>query len=389
MGAPGSARAQAARDSAVPSSAVTGISELTAFAEAAPRRPLAWGLSWDPARDPRGAHPYLFLVGADSTVWLQAPDGTSSRTDAYVSVNVARTTAERTGYADALREASFVGFGHEGGRVFLYLRQGAQTYAVVGGLLALIAGTVALVVWLSHRLRRERIQRSLLFEANRRLVEAREDERLRIAQDLHDGPVQDLSLVNLWLATIRPGAAPGEGKDVAELQNEVLGVVREIRTIAEDLRPPTLGPFGLASALGAYAERFETLYAPVRARLDLDSDGQMLPERVRLALFRIAQEAMTNAAKHGRPAEVHVTLRLDDARVLLEVADDGDGYAIPEAQDDLSPAGHYGLLGMRERAGAMGARFHVESALGRGTKVCVEARRDAPEWAHPSMRDER
>lgn len=355
-----------------------GIDALTAFAEDAPRRPLAWGVSWDPDRDPTGARPYLFLIGADSTVWLQDPSGTVSHTDAYVAVNVARTAAERTGYAETLRKTTHVGFGQEGGRVFFYLREGAQVYTLFGVLLALVGGTLALFVWLTQRLRRERRQRLLLAEVNRRLVEAREDERLRIAQDLHDGPVQDLNLVNLRLATALPA-------DTLKLQEEVIGVVREIRTIAEDLRPPTLGPFGLASALRAYAERFEDLHAPVTTQLDFDDDGQVLPSRVRLALFRIAQEAMTNAAKHGQPTVVHVTLKIDDASVLLEITDDGNGYDVPDDPDVLSPSGHYGLVGMRERADAIGAQLAIQSGTGLGTTVRVNARRSAPQWARPSM----
>lgn len=374
--APAGAQAQS-----VPAGPVGGIDSLTAFAERADRRPLAWGLSWNPERDPGGQRPYLFLVGADSTVWVEAPDGRTSTTDAYVAMAVGETAGERTGYAGG--RPSHLGFGHEGGRVFLYLRQGAPAYAAAALAAAAVAGTAGLVAWLARRLRAERRQRRALGDAHRRLVEAREGERLRIAQDLHDGPVQDLNLVNLRLAAVRAAGPPG---DVAELRAEVVGVVREIRAISEALRPPALGPFGLAAALRAHAERFRRLHPDVAVRLALDDDGQALPEGVRLALFRVAQEAMTNAAKHGRPGEVRVALRLTDRAVRLEVADDGGGYAVPDDPAALTRGGHYGLVGMRERAEAVGARLRVESAPGRGTTVSVEARRDAPEWATPSMR---
>lgn len=387
--------ATAAAAQAVPPGPVEDIGALIEFAEGAPERPLAWGESWNPALDPEGRRPYLFLVGADSTVWVQGPDGRTSVTDAYVAMNVGRTAGERTGHAEP--RTSHLGYGYEGGRVFLYLRQGVQAYAALGALVSVVVGTAVLVGWLAHRLRRERRQRRALTEVHRRLAEGREEERLRLAQDLHDGPVQDLNLVNLRLAAAAAHArAGGDGAsaalpqgglaaDVAELQGEVVGVVRELRTIAEALRPPALGPFGLAAALRAHAERFRRLHPAVRVRLDLDDDGQALPEGVRLALFRIAQEAMTNAAKHAAPTEVRVELRVAPDRVRLGVADDGAGYAVPVDLREYGQAGHYGLLGMEERAEAIGARLRVEGGPGRGTAVRVEAPRDAPEWRAPSM----
>ena len=232
---------------AVPPGSVSDVDALTAFAEAAERRPLAWGQSWDPTRDASGERPALFMVGADSTVWVQAPDGRVSVLDAYVFSNVARTAAGRTGFDGPQDLPSHVGYGYEGGRVFLYVRQGVEAYAA----LALVAGAIlslaALVAWLVRRYHRERRQRRALADAHRRLLEAREDERLRVAQDLHDGPIQDLNLVNLQMA-----AAGGAG----DVREGVLGVVRDLRSIAEGLRPPMIEAFGLAAALPAHAERF-------------------------------------------------------------------------------------------------------------------------------------
>ena len=161
-------------------------------------------------------------------------------------------------------------------------------------------------------------------------------------------------------------------------------MVRELRTISEALRPPALGPFGLAAALRVHAERFESLYSGVRVTCDLDDDGRSLPEGVRLALFRVAQEAMTNAVKHGTPSVVRVTFRLGDV-VELAVADDGSGYVVPMDLGAYAADGHFGLAGMAERAEAVGARLEVDSTPGSGTTVRVRVPRNAPGWSSSSM----
>lgn len=361
----------------VPSGPVGDVDSLTAFAEAADRRPLAWGQSWDPARDESGERPSLFMVGADSTVWVEDPAGRASVLDAYVLVNVARTAAERTGLDGPRRWPSHVGYGYESGRVYLYVRQGVEAYAALALAVGMALSVVGLIVWLVRRYRHERRQRRALADAHRRLLEAREEERLRIAQDLHDGPVQDLNLVNLQLS-----AAGGDGA----VREGVLDVVKDLRAIAEGLRPPMLSAFGLAAALRAHAERFGRLHPGVHVQAQFDDDGQTIAEGVRLALFRIAQEAMTNAVKHGDPSEITVTLSLGPDRYRLVVSDDGGGFDVPADVDELGQDGHFGLLGMRERAAASGATLTVESVRGTGTAVRVDGARDWAAGRHPTDR---
>ncbi|PAP74215.1 sensor histidine kinase [Rubrivirga marina] len=241
---------------------------------------------------------------------------------------------------------------------------------VVVGLVA--AGALPFVLY-RRRYRHERARREAAEAARRHLAEGREAERLRTAQDLHDGPVQDLHALRMGLALLARTADDGQRVAIAEASAEARRVVDELRHVAEDLRPPTLGPFGLAAALRAFARRFAERHPGVDVALDLDDDGQALAEPVRLALFRIAQEAMTNAAKHAGPAQISVTLRLNGERppktALLEVADDGAGYAVPVDLAVPTEPGHYGLVGMAERADAVGAALAVESRPGAGTRV--------------------
>ena len=350
----------------VPLGPVSGIDDLTAFAERAEHRPLAWGESWDPSRDEGGERRALFMVGADSTVWIQDPTGRASTLDAYVLANVARTTAGRVGLSAPQRLPSHVGYGYESGRVYLYVRQGIESYVALALALAVIAAVTSVIAWLVRRYRHERRQRRALADAHRRLLEAREDERLQVAQDLHDGPVQDLTLVNLQMA-----AAGGDG----DARAGVLDVVRDLRSIAEGLRPPMLAAFGVAAAIRAHVERFERHHPGVRVRFDLDDDVQVLSERVRLVLFRVTQESMTNAVKHGSPEEITVSFSLVGGRYRLRITDDGEGFDVPNDMDELGQDGHFGLLGMRERAGAIGASLRIASRRGHGTTVEVEGRR--------------
>lgn len=216
-----------------------------------------------------------------------------------------------------------------------------------------------------RRLRRESERRRHADEVRRRLTESQEAERLRLAQDLHDGPVQDLHALRMRLSLLARSPATStptpSGESLGEVVEEIQRVIRELRGLSEDLRPPALAPFGLAAALGAFADRFRRTHPSIHIGLDLDDDGQVLPERTRLALFRIAQEAMNNAAKHGRPSRIAVSLQLDDDRVLLSISDDGRGYRVPDDLRTLGQDGHYGLLGMVERADSIGAELHIKS----------------------------
>ena len=370
----------------MPPGPVGSIDSLVAFAERAPVRPAEWGVLWNPATDPDRRRPALYLIAADSTVWVEDPDGRAVSLDPWLVSMLGENVDERTGQAEERGRRNTYGYGYEDGRVYVYLRQGGTFVAAAAAALAAVLAVAALAVWLGRRLRRERRQRALLDLAYRRHAEAREDERLRIAQDLHDGPVQDLNLVNLRLAALDAGVG-GDGTPgaVADVRAEVVAVARGLRAVAEALRPPALGPFGLAAALRLHADRVAALHPGVRVTCDADDDRQTLPEGVRLALFRVAQEALTNAVKHGPPTTVRVALRLEGDTVDLSVADDGPGFAAPDDPAALAADGHLGLAGMAERARALGGRLRVESAPGAGTTVRVRARRDAPEWAAPAL----
>ena len=111
--------------------------------------------------------------------------------------------------------------------------------------------------------------------------------------------------------------------------------------------------------------------------MDLPPEEKDLPDEYALSIFRIAQEALNNAAQHGEADQVNVSLSIEEERVVLDIRDDGTGFSPPSDWHDLPEEDHYGLLGMRERAEAIGAELDIESAPGDGTQVQLRSRLDA------------
>lgn len=177
------------------------------------------------------------------------------------------------------------------------------------------------------------------------------------------------------------------GQIPEHLSEEASRIARELRAIAEGLRPPALGRFGLAAALSAHANRVKERHPGVTVGLDLEEDGtgpDALPDVVRSALFRIAQEAITNAIEHGHASRVDVRLALatDVRPIELEIRDNGSGLPWDSRQPDfstLADEGHFGLVGMYERVAAIGGTLTLaQGGIG-----------DAGARVHVSMPDDR
>jgi PAS domain S-box-containing protein len=214
-----------------------------------------------------------------------------------------------------------------------------------------------------------------LVELKRRLMEGREVERLRLAQDLHDGPVQDLYGLTYNLQALAEVLQDGFSTQINEMQTNLLQVINRLRAICGELRPPTLAPFGLEKAIRSHAETFQEKHPEISVRLELMPDGQMLPERVRLALFRIYQHMLINVVRHAEASNIDIRLILGPEQVILEIQDDGKGFSVPSRWIELARLGHLGLVGAAERAENIGGRFVVESTPGKGTRVKVNVPR--------------
>lgn len=226
-----------------------------------------------------------------------------------------------------------------------------------------------------------------LAEVERRLIDSREAERLQLAQELHDGPVQDLLAISYQFSNLRE-AFQDETQLLQFNQSYSMlqQVMRTLRGICGELRPPTLTPFGLEKAIRSHVAQIEEARPEISIELELMNDGKTLPERVRLALFRIYQQAVLNVLRHANASKIFVQFHYDDENVKLNIQDDGNGFKVPERPVELVRQGHFGLVGSAERAQAVGGKLWIESEIGRGTTVSVVVPRQEQEY--PSTQGE-
>jgi signal transduction histidine kinase len=240
--------------------------------------------------------------------------------------------------------------------------------------------------YLTYRLEQEISERmriaAELTEARQRLSEGREAERLHLAQELHDGPVQDLYGVRFQLGELveSPDSAGINQVDVSELQTSIQHVIKTLRDICGELRPPALAAFGLEVAIRSHAAHFQKTHPNLAISLDLSPDGLDLPERVRLTLFRIYQQALNNVMHHAQAYAVFVQLAGTAEQIVLTIQDDGCGFVVPPSWLEFARQGHMGLLGAAERAEAIGGKLEIISAVGEGTvlRVVVPAAEHKP-----------
>jgi len=203
-------------------------------------------------------------------------------------------------------------------------------------------------------------------ETLRRVVDAQERERRRLAIELHDETGQSLAAVLMGLRRLEESGDPATVRaTVEELRGTVVNAVQELRALAVELRPKALDDFGLAPAL----ERLIDTYSR-RTGLEVDSHlaglEPRLDEPVESALYRIAQEALTNIAKHAGASAVSIVTRRTGERLTMIVEDNGTGF------DATAPAEGLGLVSMRERAELLGGSLRLESSTEHGTTLVVE-----------------
>ncbi len=213
---------------------------------------------------------------------------------------------------------------------------------------------------ITDRRRSEDVVRSLLNQ----VVGAQEEERRRVARELHDEAAQALAAL---LVKLRAVEATGAVANTAanDLRVYVARALDGIQRIAKGLRPPALDDMGLAEALERLGEELAEAHG---LKVDTMAQlGERLPASVETTLYRIAQETLTNVRKHARAKTVSIVLRRAPARVVLIIEDDGQGF---EAER-ITSTEHLGLLGMRERAALLGGTLLVESAPGSGTRIHV------------------
>jgi signal transduction histidine kinase len=224
---------------------------------------------------------------------------------------------------------------------------------------------------------RQRIEK-MRTELLHRTVIAQENERKRIARELHDETGQTLTAIGLGLRglskTIRsnPRRAVDQADELVALATSGLD---DLQRLIKGLRPPQLDDLGLLAALRWCAGEVSEHYRiPIEVRGN--ESEVMLPPEVRVVLFRIAQEAVNNAVRHSEPTRVAIDLLTNNNIVKLRVADDGSGFDFEGSMDEATTRGYWGLLGMFERAALVGGKMSIKSKTGQGTVLEVKVKLD-------------
>jgi len=209
---------------------------------------------------------------------------------------------------------------------------------------------------------------------SRRLVEVQEAERRLLARELHDRVGQNLTALGINLSIVAGGLPAGAKPELAARLEEcgllVAGTVDAMRNVMAELRPHALDDYGLPAALRSLATGFSHRTG-IQVAFEGDAQGTDLPKPVDLAMFRIAQEALNNVAKHSNAHHVEIAIRRTNGRATLSVRDNGIGFDPKRIERSNREAG-WGLLIMRERAEAVGARFSLNASLNTGVQVLVE-----------------
>jgi two-component system NarL family sensor kinase len=197
-------------------------------------------------------------------------------------------------------------------------------------------------------------------------MKAQEQERIRIAGELHDGVMQEMLAATMMLGTAKRRIPAGSEATatIDKVQEKLIQAGTDLRQLSHDLHPPLLHDGGLPAALHAYCEQFGAA-SGIPVACEAADDVRELSRGAALALFRIVQEALGNVAKHASATQVSVRLSRSDGLVSLTVSDDGVGLD----PGRIARHGGLGLVMMRERATQLNGRFDVERAPGGGTTI--------------------
>lgn len=228
------------------------------------------------------------------------------------------------------------------------------------------------------------------------ITSAQEEERTRLARELHDDTIQAVIALKqrVQLAQISIKEQNG-GQSLKELETLAEQTIENLRRLTRALRPIYLEDLGLVTALEMLAREISSTdrsndfaVAPFRVsrssgeatevattRLLVEfqktGDERRLSREVELSLYRIAQEALNNVVRHSKATRVDLSIRYADSEITLAITDNGNGFAAPVSPTEFAPNGHFGLLGIHERADLIGARLEIESAVGKGTRLTV------------------
>ncbi len=228
-----------------------------------------------------------------------------------------------------------------------------------------------------ERSEREHLRQEFL----NRVIRAQEDERKRIARELHDEMGQALASVIVGLRNVETAPSPqAQEQRLKDLRQVVMNALERVRHLAFDLRPKLLDDLGLVPAIRRYAAKYQERFGIQATVQALALDGTRLSPEVEITVYRVVQEALTNAAKYAHCAHVSVVLQVRGNELSVIVEDDGQGFDLDSLQEHGIGRGHLGLYGMRERAELVGGTLEIESREGFGTAVYLRVPIQDTSW---------
>ncbi|OIR16338.1 signal transduction histidine-protein kinase/phosphatase DegS [mine drainage metagenome] len=220
--------------------------------------------------------------------------------------------------------------------------------------------------------------REELRQISKQLLTIQENERQRIAADLHDGIGQSLSLIKLSLESVMQQVVTGERREAVrslqQLSHKVKETMAELHRTTMDMRPAMLDDLGIIPTLSWFFREFESAWHDRKVEKDVSIAESDVPVPLKATIFRILQEAMNNIVKHARADSIHVSLKRTGDILQLSIADNGRGFDLSAASARRGSDRGFGLFTMKERARSSGGSFEMQSALESGTRILVSWR---------------
>ena len=203
------------------------------------------------------------------------------------------------------------------------------------------------------------------------ITDAQEEERRRLARELHDDTLQSIIALKQRVQLVQKNMPDKDSQEsLQELEIIAAQTIENLRRTTRALRPIYLEDLGLVTALEMLAQETESV-SGVKIAFQKEGTEKRLSAPVEMAFYRMAQEAINNVSRHAQASQADLSIRYQNEKVELQVADNGIGFEAPNTPADFAPSGHFGLLGMYERADLIGARLEILSSPGQGAKLKI------------------
>jgi signal transduction histidine kinase len=239
------------------------------------------------------------------------------------------------------------------------------------GLAILSFGVVGFALYRRRVSELER-RRTAQEEFSRRLINAHETERRRIAAELHDSLGQSLAMIknSAVFGSQTAEDLPAAKEQLAEISTQSAHAIAEVREIAYNLRPYLLDRLGLTKAIRSLLNKTADAY-PIKVISEVDEVDEFFPNEAEISIYRIVQESLNNVIKHSDASEVKVSVEESERAVIIKIEDDGKGFDV-NAENNGDNRGGFGLFGMAERVRMLGGTIAIESETGKGTKILIK-----------------